>query len=177
MEFNPSTVYELREALTKAGSLPGSHYINLTPSGLYTFNDVHNTTAHGANTLPAVQGKIAILGNGATLERAADSPEFRLFEVAPGSCLLMDDVIIQGFTQPNGSAVFIRSDAPDETGIEATFQTCIFNNNAADPNAPGYFGTIAGGAIAAYGQNLGDPSRSITVAVHGCVFTNCTAKF
>ncbi|MBV6698138.1 hypothetical protein [Kitasatospora aureofaciens] len=83
----------LRNAIN-AFNAAGSGDIALQSGCTYTVVDVDN----GNNGLPAITGAIRIASNGATIARsgAPGTPDFRLFFVAPGGKLTLDQVNLTG---------------------------------------------------------------------------------
>jgi hypothetical protein len=127
-----------------AGS--GSDTIALA-SGLYSLTAIDN----GVNGLPRVTSDITIAGESAAttiIERAAGSPDFRIFEV--GGFLGLNNVTIRGGRGQAGSgvrggdleinnSVFEDNDALTQSGgaifqnglIDVTIRNSIFRNNSA----------------------------------------------
>jgi hypothetical protein len=92
----------------------GAFTINLNPGTTFDLTSANNTT-NGANGLPVIGGTkavdLTIIGNGDTIERVSstssghgkkqdNSSAFRLFDVAAGASLTLDDVTLK-----HGSAV------------------------------------------------------------------------
>lgn len=67
--------------------------ITLAGNGVYLLEGAHNTT-DGDNGLPVISGNVHIQGNGATIRRVSEQ-EIRIFDIAPGGELHLDDVRVQ----------------------------------------------------------------------------------
>lgn len=92
------------DAANRADCFPGADTITLAANGNYGgILTAHNTTA-GANALPVITSPITINGNGSQIWRyvefsgasAPPAPAFRLFYVAGGSSLTLNDVTLFG---------------------------------------------------------------------------------
>src|SRR5262245_33623397 len=100
--YTAATVSELIADINAANKAGGSHTITLTApvTTPYVLTAVNNTT-NGANGLPVIgSGKgvsLTIAGNGDTIERgtAAGTPAFRLFDVAAGSSLTLQNLTLE----------------------------------------------------------------------------------
>ncbi len=73
--------------------------INLAAGGTYTLTTVNNTET-GANGLPIVRTdsghSITFNGSRSTITRASNAPDFRIFQIAAGSIVMMNGIIIDG---------------------------------------------------------------------------------
>lgn len=114
------------------------------PAGVYTLTTVDNTTFGLLTGLPIVTSNITIVGDGAEstiIERAAGSPEFRLFRVWHVSSQLS----LRGLTVKGG-----HGSASGGGGVYAngplSVRSCIFTGNDA--------GAHGGGAIRWSGHKL-----------------------
>jgi hypothetical protein len=91
------SVSELIAAIDAANLAGGSHTINLAPGKTFTLTGVNNIT-DGPTGLPviAANNNLTIRGNGATIARstAPGTPAFRLFDVAPGAALTLDNLTL-----------------------------------------------------------------------------------
>ncbi|MBI3942566.1 MAG: hypothetical protein HY326_06085 [Chloroflexi bacterium] len=97
---NTDTASGLIAGECPAGS--GADVISLS-AATYTFID-GPYIADGENALPDITSDITINGNGAIIERssAGGTPTFRLFHVAAGGSLTLDDVAIQNGATASG---------------------------------------------------------------------------
>jgi uncharacterized repeat protein (TIGR01451 family) len=68
--------------------------ITLPSHAIYNYNAADNST-DGGNALPVITGNVTIIGNGATIERTRTNV-FRLFDVAPGGSLTLENVTLTG---------------------------------------------------------------------------------
>jgi len=96
--FNAATVSDLIADINAANAAGGSNTITLIAPTTAPYNliAVDNTT-DGATGLPVVAAKdnLTILGNGDTIARSA-GPAFRLFDVASGASLTLQNLTLQG---------------------------------------------------------------------------------
>jgi hypothetical protein len=122
------------KAANKAG---GTNTITLAANTTFDLTVVDNTT-DGANGLPVIGGKnadsLTIIGNGDTIQRSTNSgtPSFRLFDVASGSSLNL-----QNLTLANGLA-YGSGAAADGGAIynqgTLTLSAVMVENNTAEGN-------------------------------------------
>jgi hypothetical protein len=107
--FTAATVSDLIADVNAANQQGGSNTITLVAPTMspYTMTAADNTT-DGATGLPviAANDNLTIIGNGDTIERstAAGTPAFRLFDVASGAALTLENLTLQG-GQAYGSGV------------------------------------------------------------------------
>jgi hypothetical protein len=110
--YSAAGVSDLIADINAANKAGGTNAITLAAASTspYVLTAVDNTT-NGANGLPVIGGKygdnLTIIGNGDTIERstAALTPAFRLFDVASGSSLTLQNVTLQnGLASGSGSA-------------------------------------------------------------------------
>jgi hypothetical protein len=98
--YSVATTSDLIADINAANKAGGANTIVLTapPSSPYVLTAVNNTT-DGANGLPQISKKdsLTIVGNGDTIERstAAETPDFRLFDVAGGGALTLQNLTLQ----------------------------------------------------------------------------------
>jgi hypothetical protein len=99
--YYAATTSDLIADIKHANSTGGTNTIVLTAptSSPYVLTTVNNST-NGANGLPQIAKKdsLTIVGNGDTIERstASGTPAFRLFDVASGGSLTLENVTLQG---------------------------------------------------------------------------------
>jgi hypothetical protein len=100
-DFTAANVSDLIAEINAANQAGGSNTITLVAptSSPYVLTAVDNTT-DGATGLPviAANDNLTIIGNGDIIERgtAAGTPAFRLFDVAAGASLRLENVTLQG---------------------------------------------------------------------------------
>jgi WD40 repeat protein len=85
-----SDTTSLIAAITSANGAGTPQTLCLT-SSTYILTAANNTT-DGANGLPSITGDITIVGDGATITRAGAAPAFRLFQVAVGGRLALENM-------------------------------------------------------------------------------------
>ena len=105
--YNAATASDLIADINAANKAGGTNTITLTAptTSPYVLTAVNNTT-NGANGLPVISGggkklaadNLTIVGNGDTIERstASGTPAFRLFDVAGGSSLTLENLTLTG---------------------------------------------------------------------------------
>ncbi len=76
-------------AIDHANATPGPDTIDLSPGCTYALTDA----ASPGNGLPVVTGQLTVRGHDATIKRSSPS-SFRIFEVAPGAELALDEVTV-----------------------------------------------------------------------------------
>jgi hypothetical protein len=108
--YSALTISDLIADINAANAAGGTNTITLTAptTSPYALSAVNNTT-NGANGLPVIAKKdiLTILGNGDTIERSTVSgtPDFRLFDVASGASLTLENLTLQnGLAFGSGSS-------------------------------------------------------------------------
>src|SRR6516162_9522329 len=114
--FNAGTVSDLITDINAANAAGGSNTITLTAptTSPYVLTAVDNTT-DGPTGLLVISGggmkvaadNLTIVGNGDTIERstASGTPDFRLFDVALGAALTLNNLTLQnGYELGSGSS-------------------------------------------------------------------------
>jgi formylglycine-generating enzyme required for sulfatase activity len=111
--FNATNVAELISAINAANQNAEADSIMLAAGATLTLTQVDNST-HGSTGLPTITANeiLTIHGNGGVIERSttAGTPDFRLFDVAAGAALTLDNVTLQGglteLVSPVGGAIY-----------------------------------------------------------------------
>lgn len=110
-----STVRQLIEDINYANQTGGAITISLAPGATFNLKAANNAT-DGGNGFPVIGSTkpvdLTIIGNGATIERIAvisrnyivENP-FRLFDVASGSSLTLNQVVVKGGSSGSGGAI------------------------------------------------------------------------
>src|SRR5262245_12133534 len=98
--YTAANVGELIAAIDAANLTPEADTITLAAGKTYTLTQVNNDRfGHGPTGLPTVAAgeDLTILGNGATIERGTQkgAPAFRLFDVAAGASLTLQNLTLQ----------------------------------------------------------------------------------
>jgi hypothetical protein len=114
--YSAATVSDLIADINAANAAGGTNTITLTAptTSPYVLTTVNNTT-NGATALPVISGggkkvaadSLTIIGNGDTIERgtASGTPDFRLFDVASGASLTLENLTLQnGLAFGSGSS-------------------------------------------------------------------------
>lgn len=143
-EFNPTCdLASITATFALATSNGLSDVINLPPNCIYTFS-APNNAFDGANALPSILNDangldLLINGNGATLRRDPEKPDFRLLHISPGADVELNDLRIEQGRAPVGGGLYIAPPAGT-----ATIRGSMFSENTATGNG----GDYGGGAIA-----------------------------
>ncbi len=128
-------VTELIDAINDANATPTTgDNIALAADCIYELTAVDNSDTLGNNGLPVITSPIAIIGNGASIQRAsaAGTPQFRLFKVAQTGELLVSDITLaNGAASPADDTGIIIGGAISNQG-ELTVASSTFLNNQAD---------------------------------------------
>jgi hypothetical protein len=167
----PSTYYaatasQLSADISAANAAGGANTIVLTAptTSPYVLTAVNNTT-DGATGLPVISGggkkaaadNLTIIGNGDTIERstASGTAAFRLFDVAKGASLTLQDVTLQNGLEGYGFGAWAEGGAIYNQGTLVLSGVTIQNNTAwagsgpsgtkKNPDPPGY--DAAGGGV------------------------------
>lgn len=152
------------------GCTAGSGADNIILSGgTYSLTTVNNTAGDGyGNGLPLITTEMTIEGNGATIQRTG-APEFRLFEVASGGNLTLEQVTVQG-----GQISTSLADAPEihgggllvtAGGTLTVRDSTITGNTVINTSLTGSGGNYryaSGGGISAYGGTVIIENSTIT---------------
>ncbi len=162
----------LRDAINAAnmdapfGGCPagqGADVIELAPGETYLLSFVDNAS-YGNNGLPIITSDITINGNGATIQREAGAPSFRILHVGLNASLAINDLRISGGRpgayRPDGGALSNRgmliltrvtvqdSVSVDDGGAIANFGTlrlveCVLAGNTAQRSGGGIYNVAA----------------------------------
>ena len=106
--YTAATVSDLIADINAANQGGGANTITLAASTTFTLKKVDNTT-DGATGLPVIKAgdQLTLLGNGDTVQRsgASGAPAFRLFDVASGASLTLENLTLQnGLAFGSGTA-------------------------------------------------------------------------
>jgi hypothetical protein len=156
--FNPADAAGLIAALQAAfvGPATDTTIINLQAGTTYTLTAVNNYW-YGPDGLPPINSTVIIHGNGATLQRASNAPDFRLFyvsgglELTPGS-LTMDNVTLQGGIAKGGDSVgggggLGAGGAVFNQGTLTLTAVTLLNNQAVGGSGSVFFTGFGGGGM------------------------------
>lgn len=124
--FNANNDNRMFNAYGECAAGVGPDTINL-PGGMFTLQSAYGGSAfYGDNGLPPVTGAITINGNGATIERDANAPKFRILSVAgSGDLKLNDTTISNGDTAVTGGGLYVYIN-----GKATVTGSTIFGNSA-----------------------------------------------
>src|SRR5262249_36001492 len=151
-------------------SAEASDTITLAPATTFSLSAVDNTT-HGPTGLPiiAANENLTILGGASTIERKSSggTPAFRLFDVAAGASLTLENVTLQGGLDSD----WARGGAVYNQGSLTLHRVTVQNNTAqgrdgvAVWNSPGRGGPAMGGGVYSIG----------ILTMEGCTLQNNAA--
>jgi hypothetical protein len=167
--YTAASVTDLIADINAANLTPEADTITLDAGKTFTLTVVDNTT-DGANGLPVIAAteNLTIVGNGDTIERstAAGTPAFRLFGVAAGATLTLNNLMLQGgWAWASGLGVYdgasARGGAIYNSGTLLLSGVTVQNNVAQDT-----FTHAEGGAI--YNQGA--------LTLQGVILQNNTAQ-
>jgi hypothetical protein len=140
--FTAGSVAELIGDINAANAAGGANSITLAPGVTFNLSGVDNT-AHTATGLPVVAGgnDLTLFGNGNTIQRstARGTPEFRLFDVAAGASLSLNNLTLSGGVATFYGGAVLNLGTLSLRGV--TVQNCA---------AKGW-SSASGGGISSYG--------------------------
>jgi hypothetical protein len=143
--FTAASVSDLIAAVNTANQTPEADTITLVAGKTFTLTTVTNTT-DGVNGLPVIAAgeNLTIIGNGDVIERstAKGTPAFRLFDVAVGASLTLENLTLQGGLAL-GSGVSAQGGAIYSQGTLSLHGVTIQNNTARGNDG----GTVWGWAL------------------------------
>jgi hypothetical protein len=156
-DFTASNVSELIAAIDAANLTPEADTITLAPAATFTLTQANNST-HGTTGLPVIASgeDLTILGNGSTLKRFS-SASFRLFDVAAGASLTLENLTLQG-GKAYGSGVSAQGGAIYSAGDLTLRHVTIQQNVAqgAGGKAAAGGGVYSSGALAMEDSTIQD---------------------
>lgn len=159
--YGAASVSDLIADVNAANLNNGASTIVLAPNTTFTLTAADNTT-DGANGLPVIANKtnLTVVGNGDTIERStvAGAPAFRLFDVASGGSLNLENLTLRnglaaGPTDDSGGAIY-------NGGTLAIGGCTVAGNNAGDLS----FGGQGGGVFNLGTLTIDDSSVSSNTA-------------
>lgn len=136
-------------AMNDANASAGDDILELASGCTYTLTATHN----GNNGLPQIVdaasgGTLTINGNGATITRDAAAPQFRIFWVASGGDLTLDNIRITGGDSPNDGGGMVNN------GGAVTLTNSTLSGNTTSGYGGGIFNV--GGALMVSGSAIVD---------------------
>lgn len=145
--FTAGNVPELIAAIDAANQSTEADIIALVPGTTFTLTEV-NYAANGPTGLPVIAangGDLTIVGNGAIIERSTAAPGFRLFDVAPGASLALDNLTLQGGRAINATLAGWAMGGAIHSQGTLTLRGVVVQNNVAWGS--GWSVSAAGGGI------------------------------
>jgi hypothetical protein len=143
-----------------AGSSASNPYIIELTNSTYSFSSPDNTTL-GANVLPVITAvNLTILGNGAILDAAGHG---RLFDIASGGSLVLQDATLTGGLAKGGSAAAEGGAIYDSGGLTLSSVTVKSNVAEGSTGAEGSRYSNGRNGANAYGGGLFVSAGTITL--------------
>ncbi|MBI1915942.1 MAG: hypothetical protein HYS12_14585 [Planctomycetes bacterium] len=150
--FTAGSVADLIADINAANAAAGSNTITLAAGATFSLNAVDNST-DGPTGLPVIArgDNLTIFGNGDTIQRstAKGTPSFRLFDVAAGASLTLQNLTLQrGLAVPSYSGSYVtvaQGGAIYNQGTLALSGVTVQNNTAQGLTRTS--GAAAGGGI------------------------------
>jgi hypothetical protein len=148
--FTVSDVSHLIKAINAANKAGGSNTITLVAGDTFTLTKSNNKV-DGPTGLPVIKANdnLTIIGNGDTIERNTfKTPDFRLFDVALGGSLALENMFLQGGSA-YGSGAWADGGAIYNQGtLDLNFVTIQNNGALGKKGSPPYSGHSAlGGGV------------------------------
>jgi uncharacterized protein (TIGR03118 family) len=169
--YGAAAVADLIADINAANQQGGSNTISLVPGQVFALSSVDNV-ADGATGLPviAANDNLTIIGNGDTIARSSTTgtPAFRLFDVAVGGALTLQNLTLQG-----GLAFGVGMSAPGSAqggaiysqGTLDLISVTVQNNIARGNNGANYLGSAGqsaeGGGIFSGGSLILEASTIV----------------
>jgi hypothetical protein len=142
--FTAASASELIADINAANLTAEADTITLVAGKTFALTDQNNAT-DGRTGLPVIAAteNLTIIGNGDVIERTASATPFRLFDVAAGSALTLENLTLQGGSAV-GSGAASRGGAVYNQGTLTLDGVTVQNNTAlcGDPS-----GNAAGGGL------------------------------
>ena len=171
----PCDAVALVDAVAAANASPGEDTLTLTPNCVYTLT--RPAVEQGAEGLPRIMAKLTIQGNGATIRRAPDAPQFRL--ISNWGDLTLDRVTLTGGQAPDGVGTDSSGEgSPGESGGAIqnwgplVVTDSVITGNSAGAGAPGADATASAGAGRGGLGGFGGGISSFLSAVREVTITN-----
>jgi hypothetical protein len=178
--FTAATVSDLIADINAANLTAEADTITLVAGKTFTLPTVNNTT-DGANGLPviATNENLTIIGNGDIIERstAKGTPAFRLFDVAKGGSLTLENLMLQGglaygsgYAASSGGAVY-------NLGKLSLHGVTVQNNTALGRDGSLVYIPWSGTYVNTAGSNAvgGGLYSNGTLTMEGCTIRNNAA--
>ncbi|HWG47748.1 MAG TPA: hypothetical protein VN688_33605, partial [Gemmataceae bacterium] len=144
-----STTGQLIDAINTANSSGGATTITLAANTTFDFTSLYTGTR---NALPVITANIIIVGNGDTIERDSSSTEqFRLFDVASGGSLTLQDLTLQGGVAQGN--LFLGQAAAEGGAVYSSGQLNLSGVTVKNNQAIGFDGFLEAGKTGTDGQN------------------------
>jgi hypothetical protein len=127
-----------------AGNPTGADTINLPANGLFTLNSVHTYDDIGDIGLPWISTAMTINGNGSTIQRNGNAPDFRIMAVGNQGNLTLNNATIRGgYGYVNDRNYYYVGGG----GILNQGQLTITGSTIADNRTGSYYYSADGGGI------------------------------
>ncbi|TAH50331.1 MAG: LamG domain-containing protein [Chloroflexota bacterium] len=146
----PCDATALINAIQGAVNAGGTQSLSLAASCTYTLTAVNNgADTRDANGLPVIANNVSltIVGNGATIQRDANAPQFRILSIDAGSTLLLSSLTIRGGRGVDGSQTHLPGPGGgifNRGTLDISFSN-ILENHAGDGLRSKQPGAVGGG--------------------------------
>ena len=166
----------LVQAVAAANATAESDTLSLTPNCVYTLTTAVDGT-YGSG-LPMIKGTLTVNGNNATIARAQDAPQFRIF-MNDGD-LTLNSVTLTGGHAPDADSFSGDGRAGENGGAIHSWgplavTDSVITGNVAGAGSPGADGTGGWGGAGGSGGGI-DATSGIILQITGSVITgNATA--
>src|SRR5262245_19747839 len=122
-----ATVPELIDAINAANQSTEADTIELVAGTTFTLTQVINMADNnGLPTISASGGSLTILGNGDTIARRANAKPFRLFRVAAGATLTLENLTLTGgLAEGTGGAIHNQGGAVTLSAVTVTGNSAV----------------------------------------------------
>jgi hypothetical protein len=129
--------------ITQANTASTPQTICLNANATYTFSQ-SSTWFFGDTALPPITGNITIKGNGATLERAATAPDFRLFGVDGTGTLTLENLTLNGgsLNENAGGAIVNVGGTVNLNNVTLENHQALSTSEGSGGAIYNYFGTL-----------------------------------
>jgi hypothetical protein len=134
---------DLISNITQANTASTPQTICLNANATYTFSQ-SSTWFFGDTALPPITGNITLKGNGATLERAATAPDFRLFGVDGTGTLTLENLTLRGgsLTENAGGAIVNVGGTVNLNNVTLENHQALSTSEGSGGAIYNYFGTL-----------------------------------
>ena len=156
--FNPNDINQLIQSIKDANASPEADTINLAANTIYELTQAEQVdNFYGATGLPIILDDITINGNGATIQRAGNAPDFRIILIGGAGTvgfingkgkLTLDNVTIKGGRVGPGLNASDDGGGILNSGGELIVKNSTITENYAEDDGGGILNTGTGQGLA-----------------------------